>query len=273
MSFFVLADAGSKGNYAISLQKFIVGLLAQLQNNVVASGAAVPTPLTFTVTVQPFIPNDTENLRVRTEPKKLKSSLTVNMQYSATGVNALPGVAPPDPTNGASLSPRRTAEPGDLGTMMAQARPLNDLAVVRTAQAPPSLPQSLNLPQPPPPLNAPGLLAPNVTSEAEQVGRLLTGQPLNARIGTVPPLPIPTTTPAVAAIGTLPGAPNTTTTTTVVPANTAATQPIVVMPAPVVVIPPKPEEKKHAKSRFHNSRIFKNLGNRINQALPPALSR
>ena len=150
VSFYVLADGGSKGDYAVSLQKFIVRLLALLQNNVVASGAVVPTPLTFSVTVQPYIPNDTENLRVRTEPKKLKSNLTVNMQYVATGVNALPGVAPPDPTTGALLSPRRGAEPGGLGIGMAQSRPVSDLAVIRTAQSSPSLPQALNLPQPAP---------------------------------------------------------------------------------------------------------------------------
>ena len=52
------------------------------------------------------------------------------------------------------------------------------------------------------------------------------------------------------------------------------TQPIVVMPAPVVVIPPKPlEDKKHGNLRLRNSRLFKNLSDRINQVVPPAPPR
>ena len=269
--FFVSADASSKGDYTIDLQKFTVALLKRLQD-VLSAPAAVPTPLTFSVAVQPFIPNDTENLRVRAESKPLKSKLTVNMQPVATGVNALPGVALPDPTTGASTSPRSPAEPGDISPAIAQSRRVNDLAVVRTAQSG-SLPQSLTLPQSPPCLNAPGLLAPNITSEAEQIGKLLTGQPLNGG-GTLPPFTIPTVPPSVSGTVAALGAPTTTTMTSVSTANTPTTQPIVVMPAPVVVIPPKqPEEKKHGLSRLHNSKLFKNLGNRINQAMPPALSR
>ena len=65
-----------------------------------------------------------------------------------------------------------------------------------------------------------------------------------------------------------------TTATNVATANTPSVQPIVVMPAPVVVIPPKPaEDKKRGNSRLHNSRLFKNLSNRINQALPQNPSR
>ena len=78
------------------MHKFIVGLLANIQeSNLVASPAAIPTPLTFKVDVQPFIPSDTENLRVRIEPKRLKTDLKVNLQYSATGFNAIQGLPAP----------------------------------------------------------------------------------------------------------------------------------------------------------------------------------
>ena len=108
--FFVSADASSKGDYLIDLQKFTVALLRRLQDVLIAPAAA-PTPLTFSVSVQPFIPNDTENLRVRIEPKELRSKLTVNMQPVFTGVNALQGVAVPDPITGASNRPRSAGRP------------------------------------------------------------------------------------------------------------------------------------------------------------------
>ena len=85
---------------------------------------------------------------------------------------------------GASLGPRSSAAPK---ATIAQAVPKNDLAIVRAAQGSTSLPRSFNQPQAPPPLSVPGLLAPNMSSEAEQVGRILTGQPLNARLGSPPP--------------------------------------------------------------------------------------
>ncbi len=269
--FFVSADAGSKGDYLIDLQKFTVTLLMLLQDILVAHAAA-PTPLTFSVSVQPFIPNDTENLRVRVEPKELKSKLTVNMQPVATGVNALRGVAPQDPTAGASTGLRSPGKPGAADPVMTQARPVNDLAVVRTAQSV-SPPRSQSLPQAPPAMFAPGLLAPNVTTEAEEVGKLLTGQPLGA-VTTLPSFAIPTAPRQVSDVKTSPGSPAMTTSTTVATTQNSPTQPIVVMPAPVVVIPSKPpEDKKHGNSRLRSSRFLKNLGNRINQAVPPALSR
>ncbi len=264
LSFFVQADGGSKGDYEISVHKFIVGLLANIQeSNLVVAPAAIPTPLTFKVDVQPFIPSDAENLRVRIEPKRLKTDLKVNMQYSATGYNALQGVAAPDPMTGASLAPRSFAA---AKATIAQAVPKNDLAIVRTAQGSTSLPRSFNQPQAPPPLTVPGLLAPNMSSEAEQVGRILTGQPLDARLGRPSPSPLAASTPA----GTPAALDGNTTASQLTTAGSSAVQPIVVMPAPVVVLPPKPELKNHGNSRQRSPGFFKNLGNRIGQAFTPS---
>jgi hypothetical protein len=264
IAFYMAANGSSKGDYSMDLRRFIVGLLQRLQD-VLTAPTAAPAQIKLTVNVQPWIPSDAENLRVRTEAKALKSTLTVNMQYNATGMNALLGVAPPDLNTGALLSPRPRPDLGDQIDSIAATRPVSDLGVVRTAQGPASLPPFSNLPQAPQVLDTRALLPPNVASEAEQVGRLLTGQPVNAQIGSIPPVALP----APQAVSTA-GTANTTATVTTTTTSTSAPQgqPIVVLPAPVVVIPPKPEEKKHARSRLHNSRFFKNLGNRISQAMP-----
>ncbi len=64
-------------------------LLHQLQT-ITAYPAIPSTPLTFTVTVQPWTPADSQGLRAETAPKTLPSKVTVNLQYNATGAPAQP---------------------------------------------------------------------------------------------------------------------------------------------------------------------------------------
>jgi hypothetical protein len=259
VNFTLSADVGTSGDYSVNGQQFALALLSQLQN-VTTAPALVTTPLTFTVKVQPWEPFDGQGVRVRTETKPLKSKLTVNMNYNANGQNALRGVTPvpqpPPPGQAAGGGAARLDPAGDVGSIAARTR---DAALLRTAQSAPPSPSVLNLPQPPPPLDTRTLLSPNITSESEQVARMLTGQPFNPNIPVVP---------APASAG---GGPTQTTTTVSTATATAPGQPIVVLPAPVVVLPPKPDVKAtpRRKSRFHPSRMLNRLGDRVNQALSP----
>jgi hypothetical protein len=108
------------------------------------------------------------------------------------------------------------------------------------------------LPQPPPAAFPPTLLAPNISNDAEQVARMLTGQPL-------PPNPSG-------------GQSNTIITSTATPTAAAGQgQPIVVMPAPVVVVPAKEVPmKKHGHDDRNQPGFFKKLGNRISNSMPGA---
>ncbi len=247
--FIVQAKAGAEGDYAIDPREFTRELLQTIQSQVGDSGA-VPTSLPLTLAVQPYLPNDADNYRVRTEPKTLKTKLTVTLQYFAAGADALPAAAD-------AQSARQTWPSGEALTRVAspprRTTPEKvDPELVRTSQQLPSLPPlpplpaSLTAPQPPlagPPTT---LLAPNVTSETEQVARMLAGQPM-------PPNPVPGQSQTAVATLTVPNA------------NQAS--PIVVMPAPVVVIPSKADAQRRGNDR-HHSRILKNLGDRINRVMP-----
>ena len=262
-TFAIPADVVNKDDYTVDQRLFTVTLLNRLQN-IVTAPAAVTSPLTLTVFVQPWIPPDGE-VRVRTAAKQLKSSLTVNLNYNATGQNALPTVMPvplppPPPPPPAAGAGGAMLDPSGRGQTVADVR-TKDTAILRTAQAAPTAPGVLSLPQPPPFLDTRVLQSPNVGSEAEQVARMLTGQPFNPnRVNS---------TLASQVGGTPVGALASQVATTVAgSASTAPGQPIVVLPAPVVVLPPKPDIKQtHSKSRFHPSRILKNLGNRVNQGI------
>jgi hypothetical protein len=140
---------------------------------------------------------------------------------------------PPVPTGGEKLDP-------DLTRTSQQFPALPPL---------PRLPASLTLPQPPPIGPSPTLLAPNVSNEAEQVARLLTGQPL-------PPNPIASQANSVVATATTPNA----------GAGNQGSS-IVVMPAPVVVVPAKDVDKKTARKHQMHPGILKKLGNRIGNAM------
>ena len=108
-------DAVSKGDYSVDGSVFAVTLLNRLQG--FTPYPSLPSsPITFTVSVQPFLPTDAEGLRVRTEPKTLKTKLTVNLQYNATGDNVLPNVAPvpvplPPPKSAAGTGNGRLMSP------------------------------------------------------------------------------------------------------------------------------------------------------------------
>ena len=113
LSFALTTDQGAKGDYPVSQQQFMVLLLKRLQEMVTAP-AALGSPLTLTVNVQPWIPNDEQGLRVRTEGKELKSKLSVNLYLNSTGRNELQGVVipappppPPSPAPTSFLMPRR----------------------------------------------------------------------------------------------------------------------------------------------------------------------
>lgn len=256
--FYVSADGDSKGDYNVDLQKFTLALFRRLQD-ILAAPTAIPSPLEFTVTVQPYVPQEAENVRVRIEPKTLKSKLKLNMLPVVTGVNTLQGVNPPDLNTGASLD---RPERGEPGLRTSRTRPASDQDVIRASQSI-SLPQGLSLPQSPAPLAVPEFLAPGASKEAEQVGKLLTGQPLDLAAA-LPRLSVPTVPAAASATGA--AAPVLTAVTT--SGAPTATHPIVVMPAPVVVLPPKPpEDKKHGHSRRRPG-LLKSLGNRLGQMMP-----
>jgi hypothetical protein len=261
------AAADSKDDYTIDGRQFAVTLLKRLQE-ITAFPSGPSSPITFTVKVQPWIPTDPEGLRVKTDPKELKSKVTVNLHYNATGVNALPDVEPVLPTiPSANRSPGQA--PGD-GTRLASASGGQDPALVRTAQASPSLSPSslptprslptpssfLNAPQPPPALNTPALLGPNVSSEAEQIAKMLTGQPIATTVAS-PLSQAPAAGSAAAAVA-IPAPP---------PPPAAAAPPIVINPSPVVLIPssPAPQQRKH-ESRIH--KMFNRLGNRVGASAP-----
>ena len=88
---------------------------------------------------------------------------------------------------------------------------------------------------------------------------MLTGQPLN---------PNQVNSTLTSQLGGTPagGLANQVATTVANTASTTPGQPIVVLPAPVVVMPPKPDLKNsHSKSRLHQA--LKKLGNRVNQGM------
>jgi hypothetical protein len=92
---------------------------------------------------------------------------------------------------------------------------------------------------------------------------MLTGRPFDPSTATSSP-PIPpgmapapgaAATPAQTGISTTPAA--------------TGSQPIVVLPAPVVVVPSKPDVKKSRhNSQYRPGQLMRNLGNRLNRALP-----
>ena len=252
------ATAGNKGDYSVNGPAFVAALFKRLED-FTSAGALLPTPIPFSVRVQPTLPADSDGLRVRTEPKPLKAKVTVNLHLNATGVNAFPDVPPSafvDPARDRSdvLSRRLKTAGNSSNEMLTDFRDDKDPALVRTAQEVKSLPPFLTAPQRTPALGTPPLLAPNITSEAEQVARMLTGQPLPASV----PVSNPTAT-SVAALAT-----------NVAAQSTAAQAPkILVNPSPVIVVshPPADAKKKHeSQSRLH--KMMNSIGNRFSQALP-----
>ena len=255
-------DTGTASDYSVDLQAFVVTLLQQLQQS-----TTFPTPLpataTVSVSVQPFTPDPSAGFRVRSDAIKLQSTITLNLNYNATGTNALPQVFPvriptPTPAPKGNTTSLRTPRPGLGGAGQ------EDPNLIRTAEQLPSfslppLPTTFSIPKPPDLLSVPSLLPSASSAEAEQVARLLTGQPLlpNAAPPTLAGIQalapnlaaaaaaIPTTIPALPAAG---------------PAS-----PIIVMPAPVVVVGPKAAPKPKHKSLFHRSRMFNDKGQRTDQ--------
>jgi hypothetical protein len=254
LSFQLAAQPGNSGDFSVSQQQFTLALLNALKSTATAPGA-LTSPVSLTLWVQPWVPSDSQGVRTRTEPKKLKTPLNVNLYYKA-GDNALNGMSVP------SLPPAPGQAARGMGTGSGL-NPTRDAGLVRTAQSTPTPPAALAAPQPPAPLNAPSLLSPNVTNEAEQVARVLTGKPFDPN-ATIPML-LPTA-PAIGASATPTPVSSTTTATT---STSVSATPIVVMPAPVVVLPSKGDVKAtHRKSRLHPSTMLRNLGNRINQMTP-----
>jgi hypothetical protein len=252
------ADASNKDDYNIDGQKFMATLLHLLQE-VTVYPSLPPSSITFTVNVQPWIPNDSGGLRARSNPKPLAQKLIVNMRYNATGTNAMPDVAPVIPQKssdqpGASGMSRGLSTPATSGrTEMAAIRmPSGDPEVVRTAQrVTPRSSSLLNVPQQPPAMTAPSLLAPNISTEAEQVSRILTGQPIATTVSTGPS----GTAEKLATSGN--GAYSGT-------GPQAGTPTIVVNPSPVMLRPStKPPDNKKRKSRI--GQMISRIGNRMSE--------
>ena len=249
-SFRFAMDAAVTGtdDYTIDQLRFFKDLLRAIQPIAGAAAGGVPPSVTLSLSVLPFQPNDADNYRVRSTPKPLKTKMTVNFQFFSVPARELPrssgddqGASPP-PGDGRALA--TSTVPKGVGEV--------DPDIARTAQQVPSplstLPRSLNLPQPPPVAPPPTLLAPNAANEAEQVARMLTGLPLP------PPPPGGQTNTVISS------------TTSKTPAASQA-QPIVVTPAPVVVVPAKEIDKGATQGRRKHQGLFKRLGNRMSNAM------
>ncbi len=264
------ATASNKGDYSIDGPTFIATLFKRLQDATTA-GTMLPTSIPFSVRVQPWLPAEHQGMRVRTEPRPLKSKVTVNLYYNATGVNALPDAQPS--TFLERTSARTELLTQQLGTAnssrkekLSDGQSELDPAIVRTAQEVKSLPSFLTAPQQTSALSKPPLLAPNITSEAEQVARMLTGQPLPPGV----PQSNPLSTPSEASPSNSQAQNVAALATTIAPQPTSAQTPnILVNPSPVIVVAhPSADTKKkqQPKSRLH--KMMNSLGNRISQALP-----
>lgn len=242
------AAADAKGDYTFDAQTFVVTVLDRLAGMTVYP-ALPPSPLVFTVQVQPFEPNAMEGLRSESTPKQLKSTITVNLQYNATGKNVLPNVTP---------VVARPDAPAAIDDPRIAVRAAQDPALTRTAQQPQSTSASQNATQPSPPLYAPPLLGPNVSSEAEQVAKLLTGQPIPTTV-TIPPSVQAAQAQAAAQAANA----------AIVQAARGQVPSIVVNPSPVVVVSPPPTKAKPKQhtSRFHQ--MLNRIGNRMSAAVPP----
>jgi hypothetical protein len=123
------------------------------------------------------------------------------------------------------------------------------------------------VPEVPPKLETPAFLGPNVTTEAEQVSKMLTGQPLATNVS-IPQLN--TTAAASSAVAAMQaaGLPSFSGGSTAAAAQGGA-PPIVVTPSPLVVLSPPPsnlKKKPEHTSRLH--RMFNRFGNRVSQAIP-----
>jgi hypothetical protein len=247
------ATASTSGDYTIDGTVFTSKLLERLQS-ITAYPATPQTPITFTVTVLPWTPADPQGLRAIKKAKTLPTKLTVNLQYNAVG--PLPPQMSKPASGGAAdaagTSSRLMTPSKSNGVRLGSIRNTDDLAVVRTAQTSPlpnlsnlpsfpsqSIPSFLNLPQPSQALAAPALLGPNVASEAEQISKAMTGQPIATTVSGL----------TQQGLAVLP------------PTVTSQVPQIIVNPAPVTVIaPPSTTAKKKQTSAVH--RMLNRLGNR-----------
>ncbi len=109
-----------------------------------------------------------------------------------------------------------------------------------------SVPSFLNLPQPAQALAAPALLAPNVASEAEQISKVMTGQPIATTVSGL----------GQQGLAALP------------PTITSQVPQIVVNPAPVTVIAPPSTDAKKKKHTSAVHRMLNRLGNRSSANAP-----
>jgi hypothetical protein len=249
------ANTGVSGNYTVDLQVFTVSLLKALEG-FTPFPTALPATASVTVQVQPYLPDPSAGFRVNTDPITLPSKIALNLNFNATGTNVLPQVIPVRP---ATPVPKAKA-----ASLPAGAGP-RDPGLIRTAQqspgfALPPLPASASAPTPPDLLSVPAMLPPASSAEAEQVTRLLTGQPL------LPNAPAPTAAGIQALAPSLAAAvPAAAPPPAPAPAAAGPASPIVVMPAPVVVVGPKPEPKKGHKSLFRSSLFGSKQGQRTGQ--------
>jgi hypothetical protein len=250
------ATASTSGDYTIDGTSFTSKLLERLQS-IAQYPAIPPTPITFTVTVLPWTPADPQGLRAIKKAKTLPTKLTVNLQYNAVGPLP-PPTAKPAADGGAKGTSGLMTPGGEGGVRIASGRTTDDPAVVRTAQANPlpnlsnlpsfpsqSVPSFLNVPQPSQALAAPALLGPNVESEAEQISKVMTGQPIATMVSGL----------GQQGLAALP------------PTVTSQLPQIIVNPAPVTVIaPPSTNAKKKHTSAVH--RMLNRFGNRASSAGP-----
>lgn len=258
------ATASTTGDYTVDGTLFTAKLLERLQN-MTAYPSIPPASISFTVTVLPWTPADQQGLRAETKPKQLPTKLTVNLQYNAVGHLPPPAAKPAGGGGAAGARSSGLMTPGAVEDLrLGSGRGNQDPAVVRTAQGlgvalpavptPPSMPAVpsqtlstfLQTPQPPPTLAAPALLGPNVATEAEQLSKVMTGQPIATRVSG----------PGQQGLAALP------------PSVTSQLPQIVVNPAPVTVIAPPSTTAKKKKHTSAIHRMLNRVGNRASEAAP-----
>jgi hypothetical protein len=256
LNFYLKADSGVNDEYGVDRQLLTVCLLKRLQEIVPAQGM-LPDSISMDVSVQPYLPQDSMGYRVSTKERKLPNPLTVKFLYYANGTDALKSVTcPPEPAPAAKAA---------AGAPHARLRPRTDGSVIPVSSPAPNplppLPQqglqlppqgSISLPPLPqvPPIPNGNLNAGNsAISESGLVARMLTGQPLPANLAA---------SNLTAAAQTVQA--NLASTVTPPTSATGPNSPVVVMPAPVVVVAPQiPPETPH-KSRLHSMLFGKKKG-------------
>jgi hypothetical protein len=246
LQFSMQANSGVQDQYVLDKQLMTVILLKRL-HGIYAPPAALPTQLSLSVSVQPYIPQNSMGYRVLSAVKTLPTPLTVKLFYNATADPKLKDILEPPPLPPAP-APKKTsaAAPGAQLDEPVRTASFRDQDLSQQSQLPNQL-QLNDLITPPAPPSAAELAgrlsqaATSTISSAPTASQIALTQASNA---------IPTAAQLQAQLPQLP-------------------QSIVVHSSPVTVVAPStvlPPKSRSLLSRL----LHRNSGN---QATPPGSSR